>query len=263
MDFLHLVRDWWKPCLEIGIFWFAFYLLFVYIKDSGMMQALKGIVLLVIFFVIAQMLELTTIRWVLSHLFQISIIGFLIIFQPELRRGLTRIGQSPLFKIFLKEEKVVDDVVKAVEAMSKNKIGALIAIEKEMSLKPYIETGISLDAVLTSELLLTIFMPNTPFHDGGAIIQGNRVVAVSCLFPLSQSQKLSRMLGTRHRAGLGLSEETDAAVIVVSEETGVVSVMNQGKVTRGLDDQGLRQYLTELYEPQTPKRRSLFGRSTA
>jgi diadenylate cyclase len=263
MDLLHILRDWWKPCFEIGVFWFTFYLLFVYIKDSGMMQALKGIVLLVVLFVIAQILELSAIRWVLSHFFQISIIGFLIIFQPELRRGLTRIGQSPLFKIFLKEEKVVDDLVKAVEAMSKNKIGALIAVEKEMSLKPYVETGISLDAMLTSELLLTIFMPNTPFHDGGAIIQGNRVAAVSCLFPLSQSQKLSRMLGTRHRAGLGLSEETDAAVIVVSEETGVVSVMNQGKVTRGLDDQGLRQYLTELYKPQTPKRRFLFRRTAA
>ncbi len=263
VDLLRLVHDWWRPCLEIGTFWFTYYLFFVYIKDSGMMQALKGIVLLVVLFVIAQILELTTIRWVLSHFFQISIIGFLIIFQPELRRGLTRIGQSPLFKIFLKEEKVVDDVVKAVEVMSKNKIGALIAIEKEMSLKPYIETGISLDAVLTSELLLTIFMPNTPFHDGGAIIQGNRVAAVSCLFPLSQSQKLSRMLGTRHRAGLGLSEETDAAVIVVSEETGVVSVMNQGKITRGLDDQGLRRYLTDLYKPQAPKRRLLFGRSAA
>lgn len=263
MEALTLLRDWWKPCFEIGTFWFAFYLLFVYIKDSGMMQALKGIVLLVALFIIAQMLELTTIRWVLSHFFQISIIGFIIIFQPELRRGLTRIGQSPLFKIFLKEEKVVDDLVRAVEVMSKNKIGALIAVEKEMSLKPYVETGISLDGILTSELLLTIFTPNTPLHDGGAIIQGNRIVAASCLFPLSQSQKLSRMLGTRHRAGLGLSEETDAAVIVVSEETGAVSVMNQGKVTRGLDDQGLRQYLTELYKPQAPKRRLLFGRSVA
>lgn len=264
MEILALAREWWKPVFEIGVFWFAFYLLFVYIKDSGMIQALKGVVLLVILFFISQILQLTTIRWILSHLFQISIIGFLIIFQPELRRGLTRIGQSPLFKIFLKEEKVVDDIVKAVEVMSKNRVGALIAVEKEMSLKPYVETGIALDAVLTSELLLTIFMPNTPFHDGAAIIQGGRVVAASCLFPLSQSQKLSKMLGTRHRAGLGLSEETDAAVIVVSEETGVVSVMNQGKVTRDLDAQGLRQYLTELYKPPAPKgRRPLLGRGAA
>src|SRR6185436_16951881 len=154
----------------------------------------------VIFFVIAQILELKSILWILSNLFQISIIGFLIIFQPELRRGLARIGQSPLFKIFIKDEKIADEIIRAVLSMSKNRIGALIAIEREASLKPYIESGIPLDGIVTSELLLTIFMPNTPFHDGGVIIQGNRVAAVGCLFPLSQSQKVSKTFGTRHRA---------------------------------------------------------------
>jgi diadenylate cyclase len=250
MEFVDWVQRFWKPLVEVGIFWFAFYLLLVYIKDSGMVQALKGIVLLVLFFFVSQVLELNTIRWILSHLFQISIIGFLIIFQPELRRGLTRIGQSPLFKLFIKEEKVVDDIVRAVMTMSKNRIGALIAIEKEMNLKPYAETGMTLDGLLTSELLLTIFMPNTPFHDGGVIIQGDRVTAVGCLFPLSQSQKLSKTLGTRHRAGLGLSEETDAAVIVVSEETGIISLMLQSKLTRDLTEETLRRNLLSLYQPQ-------------
>lgn len=239
----------WKPAVEIAIFWFAYYLLFVYIKDSGMVQALKGIVLLVVLFVIAQIFELKTIRWILSHLFQISIIGFLVIFQPELRRGLTRIGQSPLFKVFLKEERVVEDVVKAALAMSRDKIGALIAIEKESTLKPFAESGIALDGILTSELLLTIFTPNTPFHDGGVIIQGSRVSAVGCLFPLSQSQKLAKNFGTRHRAALGLSEETDAAVIVVSEETGNITLMTQGNVLSGMDEGRLRRYLAELYAP--------------
>ncbi len=155
--------------LEISVFWFVFYLLFVYIKDSGMIQALKGILILIAFFFVAEILELKSIRWILSHLFQISIIGFLIIFQPELRRGLARIGQSPLFKIFIKDEKIADEIIRGVVSMSKNRIGALIAIERETSLKPYIESGIPLDGVLTSELLMTIFMPNTPFHDGGAI----------------------------------------------------------------------------------------------
>lgn len=239
-----------KPFFEIFIFWFVFYLLFVYIKDSGMVQSLKGLGYLVVFFFVAQVLEFQSIRWLLSHIFQISIIGFLIIFQPELRRGLTRIGQSPLFKIFLKEEKITEEIVKAVIAMSKHRTGALIAIERQIGLKPYIESGIALDGVLTSELLLTIFMPNTPFHDGGAIVQGGRVVAVGCLFPLSQSQKLSKTLGTRHRAGLGLSEETDALVIVVSEETGVITMMNQGKMVREINEEHLRQYLLELYQPQ-------------
>ena len=251
MDFfLQQVAVLWKPAFEIAIFWFAYYLLFVYINDSGMVQALKGLVILIVLFFIAQTLDLRTIGWVLSHLFQISILGFLIVFQPELRRGLARIGQSPLFKLFVKEEKVVDELVSAVLYMSKNRIGSLIAIEKEISLKPFAESGISLDGVVTSELLITIFMPNTPFHDGGVIIQGNRVLAVGCLFPLSQSQKLSKTLGTRHRAALGLSEETDALVLVVSEETGIISVMGQGRITREIDEEKLRQYLTELYQPQ-------------
>lgn len=255
--YLQLLPLLWRPAIEIGVFWLAYYLLFVYIKDSGMVQALKGIVLLVIFFFIAQILELNSIHWILSHLFQISIIAFLIIFQPELRRGLTRIGQSPLFKLFIKEEKVVEDIVKAVISMSQDRIGALIAIEKEVNLKHYADTGIPLDGMLTAELLLNIFSPNTPFHDGAAIIQGDRVVAVGCLFPLSQSDKLSKGLGTRHRAALGLSEESDALVIVVSEETGVISVMSQGHFTRNVDESRLRQQLTDLYQPQKPVRHGL------
>src|SRR3989338_1124589 len=171
-NFTHILQAfpfWWRPVFEMIVFWLAYYLLFVYIKDSGMVQALKGLIILVVFFFIAQILELKTIRWILSHLFQISIIGFIIVFHPELRRGLTRIGQSPLFKLFLKEARLVDEIVKSVISMSRNHVGALIAIEREVGLKPYIESGIALDGVLTSELLLTIFMPNTPFHDGGAV----------------------------------------------------------------------------------------------
>lgn len=238
-----------KPAFEIGVFWLAYTLLFIYIKDSGMTQALRTLVFLVILFFVAQVFELWSIRWVLSHIFQISILGFLIIFQPELRRGLTKIGQSPLFKLFIKEEKIIEEMVTAVISMSKNKVGALIAIEREVNLKPYVETGIALDGVVSTELLLTIFMPNTPFHDGAAVIHGGRVLAVGCLFPLSQSQKISKTLGTRHRAGLGLSEETDALVIVVSEETGILSIMEQGKVTRDIDEEKLRQHLFELYQP--------------
>ncbi len=245
-----------KPLFEISFFWFAYYLLFVYIKDSGMAQALKSLVFLVVLFFVAQIFELWSIRWVLSHLFQISIIGFLIIFQPELRRGLTKIGQSPLFKLFVKEEKIIEEMVAAVVSMSKNRVGALIAIEKEISLKAYIETGIQLDGVVTTELLSAIFMPNSPFHDGAAVIQGGRVIAVGCLFPLSQSQKLSKTLGTRHRAGLGLTEETDALVIVVSEETGIISIMDQGKITRELDEEKLRHQLLELYQPEKARHKA-------
>lgn len=250
MIWIETFQAYWKPLFEISVFWFVFYLLFVYIKDSGMVQALKGIVILVAFFFVSELLGLKSIRWILQHLFQISIIGFLIIFQPELRRGLARIGQSPLFKIFIKDEKVAEEIIRAVVSMSKNRIGALIALEREASLKPYIESGIPLDGVLTSELLMTIFMPNTPFHDGGVIVQGNRVAAVGCLFPLSQSQKVSKTFGTRHRAGLGLSEETDAAVIVVSEESGIISLMMQGRVLQDVDEAKLNEILVEKNETQ-------------
>jgi diadenylate cyclase len=246
LNLLHYAQLYWKPAAEIAVFWFAFYLLFVYIKDSGMMQALKGLFFLVILFFLAVFFELRTVQWVLSHLFQISILGVLIIFQSELRRGLSRIGQSPLFKLFMKEGEVADEVIQAVVSMSKNRIGALIAIEREVSLKTYVESGIQLDAILTAELLTTVFMPNTPFHDGGVLIQGNRVSAVGCLFPLSQSQKLSKVMGTRHRAGFGMSEETDAIVIVVSEETGGISLMIQGHATTNIDEERLRQALREL-----------------
>ncbi len=250
-----MIEVYWRPVFEITVFWFVFYLLFVYIKDSGMAQALKGILVLALFFFLSEIFELRSIRWILQHLFQISIIGFLIIFQPELRRGLARIGQAPLFKIFIKDEKLADEIIRAVVSMSKNRIGALIAIERETSLKPYVESGIALDGVLTTELLMTIFMPNTPFHDGGIIIEGNRVAAVGCLFPLSQSQKVSKTFGTRHRAALGLSEETDAVVIVVSEESGIISLMVQGRVNHDIDEARLKELLVEKGDGQKPVKR--------
>jgi diadenylate cyclase len=214
-----------------------------------MIQALKGLVFLVVLFFAAQSMELTSIRWVLGHLFQISISGVLIIFQTDLRRGLTRIGQTPLFRSLLKEENVVREIIKSVFAMSQSKTGALIAVEREVSLKGYLENGIALDGILSGELIQTIFAHNTPFHDGGIVVQGSRVLAVGCVFPLSSSQKLSKNLGMRHRAALGLSEETDALVIVVSEETGSVTLMNQGKILREIDEEKLRLSLAELYQP--------------
>jgi diadenylate cyclase len=259
MTLTAVLQNWpvyWRPALEIAIFWVAYYLLLIYIKDSGMAQALKGVFFLAAIFFVSELLQLTGISWVLSHLFQISILGFLIVFHPEFRRGLTRIGQSPLFKIFIKEEKLVDELVEAVSIMSRRKIGSIIAIEREMSLKSYTDSGIALDGILSTELLLTIFMPATPFHDGGVVIEGGRVAAVACLFPLSQTQSMSKSLGTRHRAALGLSEETDALVVVVSEETGVVSVMNRGKMIRDLDGPKLKAELMELYQPKQGASRS-------
>ena len=145
---------------------------------------------------------------------------------------------------------MADEIVRAVTSMSKNRIGALIAVEREVSLKPQIESGIFLDGALSSELLITIFMPGTPFHDGGVVVQGNRVMAVGCLFPLSQSKSLSKALGMRHRAALGMSEETDALIIVVSEESGAISLMTGGKVFHGVDPDKLKEQIYAISRPQ-------------
>lgn len=245
------ISSMWKKILEILILWFTYYLVFLFIRGSRAVQLLKGLVLIVLLFVIAQQFGLTTVSWIITKIFPISVLAFLIIFQPELRRGLVRLGQLGMM---LKEEKVIDEIVKSATILSKKKIGALIAIEREIGLRPYIESGVPLDSKVTSELINTIFMPNTPLHDGGIIIEGGTIVAAGCLFPLSQDSRLSKTMGTRHRAAIGLVEETDAVVVVVSEETGAISVAIAGKLTRDLDKETLLKILNNLFRQQKQKR---------
>lgn len=235
-----------KPILEIIILWFVLYRIMLFVKGTRAAQVLKGIVVLIILFFLTQRLGLETLNWILTKLFALSIIAFLIIFQPELRRGLARLGQNHFLGSFLKEEQIIEEIVTAVMNLSQKKIGALIAIEREVSLKTYIESGVSLQSKLTHELLNTIFIPNGPLHDGGVIIEEGCLAAAGCLFPLSQNPRISKTLGTRHRAALGLTEETDAAVVVISEETGAISVAIGGKLTRDLNQEGLAKILTEI-----------------
>jgi diadenylate cyclase len=216
----------------------------LYIKGTRTAQVLKGIFIVVLIFFVTQWVGLDTINWLLTKLIPISIIGLLIIFQPELRRGLARLGQ---FGVFPAKEIIIVEIAKSAVTLSKKKIGALIAIEREIGLRPYIESGVQLDGKVTSELINTIFMPNTPLHDGGVIIQEDRIVAAGCLFPLTQEPHITKTLGTRHRAAIGLSEETDAIVIVVSEETGTVSIAVGGKITRDLNKEALIKTLNNLY----------------
>ncbi|MFH1479602.1 MAG: diadenylate cyclase CdaA [Candidatus Omnitrophota bacterium] len=243
-----------KILVEIGILWFVFYVVLIFARGTRGVHVLKGIVLIVSTFIITQQLGLDTINWIFTKLFAISVVAFLIIFQPELRRGLASIGQPRWSGIFFKEAEVINEVVKAALSLSKKKIGALIAIERESRLRNYVESGIEIDAKVNTELLITIFMPNTPLHDGGVIISGDRIIGASCLYPLTQNPKISRTLGTRHRAGLGLSEETDATVIIVSEETGGVSIATQGKLTHNLDDEALKRVLNNLCKPDKKKK---------
>ncbi|MBL7155518.1 MAG: TIGR00159 family protein [Candidatus Omnitrophica bacterium] len=240
-----------KILIEIAILWFVFYMLLLFIKGTRALQVLKGIVILLIAFLVTKELQLETINWILTKLFTISVIAFVIIFQPELRRGLARIGQ---FGMFSGQQQTLEEIVKAAIVLSKKKIGALIAIEREIGLRPYIESGIKMDSHVTSELLNTIFTPTTPLHDGGVIVQGSIISAAGCLFPLTQNPHVSSSLGTRHRAGMGLSEETDAVVVVVSEETGDVSLSVNGKLTRHLDEKEFARSLNNIFRPKKSKK---------
>jgi len=242
---------------EIGILWAAFYVILIFARGTRGVHVLKGIILIVLFFVITQKLGLDTINWIFTKIFAISVVTFLIIFQPELRRGLASIGQHGWSEIFFKESEIINEVVKAVMALSKRKIGSLIAIERESMLTHYVESGINIDANVSTEILITIFMPNTPLHDGGVIISGDKVVGAGCLFPLTQNPNISRTLGTRHRAGIGLSEETDAVVIIISEETGGVPVATGGRLMRDLDRKTLEHVLNDLRKHEK-KRKGLF-----
>ena len=243
----------WRPILEILFIWILLYSIIRFFQGTRALQVLMGLLFLAVLFNIAKALELHTINWVLTKLFAVGVVAFLIIFQPELRRALARMGQNTMFGSFLKKGGTVDEVVQACEHLARSKIGALIAIERDVGLNNYIESGLTLDAKVSAELLITLFFPNNPTHDGGVVIQGERIAACGSLFPLSQDPHLSRSLGTRHRAAVGLTEETDAVTVVVSEETGAISVSVYGKLTRDLDGESLRRVLTSLF--RTPEER--------
>lgn len=246
MDFIFLV---WRPLLEIIFIWVLTYYLIRFFQGTRAMQVLMGLVIIAVVFNIAKVLELHTINWVLTKLFAVGVVAFLIIFQPELRRGLARIGQNTFGGSVLRKGGALDELIQACEYMARYKIGALIAIERDIGLKNYIESGIQLDGKISQELLITLFTPSTPTHDGGMIIVGDRIASCGSLFPLSQNTELSRFLGTRHRAAVGLTEETDAVCVIVSEERGKVSVAAHGKLTRDLDTDALKRVLMSLFRP--------------
>ena len=246
----------WKPILEIIVLWFVIYNILLFFVGTRAVQVLNGIVILIIAFLIIQLLNLTTLEWLLTKLFGISIIGILIVFQSEIRRGLARLGQGRFFSIMLYErelQEILNEIMDAVYNMSVKKIGALIAIERQARLKTYIESGTSLEAKVSSELIQTIFTTNSPLHDGGIIIREDHIVAAVCLFPLTERTDLNLSLGTRHRAAIGLSEETDALVIVVSEERGIISLAVDGKLIENLSKDDLFGHLRRLLRRQRAK----------
>ena len=211
------------------------------------MQLLLGLIILVVIFLAAKFFELNSIIWVLSKLFAVGVVAILIIFQPEMRRALVRIGAT-MSGGFLKGSGTIEEIIRACDHMSRHRIGALITIERDVGLKNYIESGMMIDAKISAELLWSIFDPHTPTHDGAVIISGDRLASCGSLFPLTQVTNLPPSMGTRHRAAIGLSEESDAVCIVVSEETGNISVAVFGNLTKALDPEDLKKILDGLFK---------------
>ncbi|MEK6567421.1 MAG: diadenylate cyclase CdaA [Candidatus Omnitrophota bacterium] len=246
----------WKAIVEITILWIVFYQIMLFFKGTRAIQVLRGLIVLVFAFFIFQILRLETLDWLMTHFFAISVIGILVIFQPEIRQGLAKLGQQKIFKGALYEEElkeIIAQIVCAVDILSRKKTGALIAIEKEDSLKEYIESGVKIDSRISAELIQTIFTPNSLLHDGGLIIQNTRIIAAGCLFPLTEKPNLDRILGTRHRAAIGLAEQTDAIVVVASEETGDISLCYNGKLFRDLDLEQLSEKLKSNFKNRKNK----------
>lgn len=234
----------WRPFVEISIIAVVIYSIATLIRGTRTAQLFKGLGIVLLLFVISQKLEFLAISWLLTKVFAISLIAFLIVFQPELRRALAKIGQNRLFANFLREDDFIEEITKAVMLLAKKRIGALVVIECSNDLGSFIESGVAMDARLSSELLVSVFMPTTPLHDGAVMIQNERIAAAGCLLPLSENP-LQQRLGTRHRAAVGVSEESDAVVIVVSEETGIVSVVIGGAITRDIGQKRLSEILSE------------------
>jgi diadenylate cyclase len=239
--------------VEIIIISFLLYKILVFIKNTRAWSLLKGITVILVFSLVAALFQMNTILWIIAKAFNVAMMAIIVIFQPELRRALESLGRKNFLSgIFnfdspKKQERFSDrtlsEIVKASFEMGKVKTGALIAVEQNMPLTEYERTGITLDSVLSSQLLINIFEHNTPLHDGAVIVRGDRIVSATCYLPLSDNMELSKELGTRHRAAVGLSEASDALVVVVSEETGAVSVAIGGKLFRNLDAENLKRKL--------------------
>lgn len=234
--------------MDVLITWYFIYHLTLLIKGTKAVQLANGIILIMVARVLAGWAQLTTVTFILDQIVSWSVIGIIVIFQPEIRRGLERLGRVSLFSDSEnsereQQEKLVKELDKAIQYMSKRRIGALITLEQKTGLEEYVETGIKLDALVTGELLINIFIPNTPLHDGAVIIKNNRVQVASAYLPLSDNAMIPKSLGTRHRAAVGISEVTDAITVVVSEETGGVTITRNGQFMVDLSQQEYLKYL--------------------
>ena len=255
---LQLLGQGWRPAIEIAILALALYAVAKYARGTRGAAVFSGfLVLLIALAILTRVLQLQVLIWLLGVVYQVLAVAVVVIFQPELRQLLARLGKWQFFAPAYEQRENIEVIIQTVERLAEVRIGALIAIEQSISLQDAVESGLPVDCVATPEMLECIFFPNNAIHDGGVILKNGRITFAACIFPLTQREDLSKSLGTRHRAAIGLSEETDAVVVVVSEETGSISYAHQGQFVRGLSLEKLRAYLTEVFQASSKPPRSL------
>lgn len=248
-----IYRPTWVDYLDIGIMAVLIYQLFLITRRTRSMQVFKGLLMLVLASYISEMLGLVSVNYLLHSILSNGILVLLILFQPEVKRTLEHLGRSANVgrnKEQDESETPVEEIAKCLQRLSRRRVGALVVIEQKTGLQDFIDTGTRLDAVISASLLENIFEPNTPLHDGAVIIRGDRIEAAACILPLSDNNAISYDLGTRHRAALGVSESTDAMVLIVSEETGIISLAQNGRLTRHLDADAIRKVLRTVYQQE-------------
>lgn len=253
--------------IDIAVIAYIIYQAIKFLRDSRAWQLVKGLVVLLVVYLFATWFELVTLKWLLTIVGESLLVVAVIIFQPELRRVLENVGRSNLRKIGKNQlidserenmEKCISGICKAVSNMHENKVGALIVFERDTPLGEIINTGTPIDAVISDELVQNVFYPKSPLHDGGMVIRGDRIMAAGCILPLTASSDLNSQLGTRHRAAIGMSEASDAVVVVVSEETGIISVASNGKIERGFTQISLREYLNDALITEKENKKSIY-----
>ncbi len=252
---LEFVQVIWRPTLEILLLAVAIYYVFTFVRGTRGAAIVTGfLAIMLTFSLVTALLDLTVLRWLLGSITTFFVVAILVIFQPEIRRMLAQVGNLEVFGNVHEQRENIEVIIQTAERLSEVRIGALIAIELSTPLHDMVESGVPVDCVATPEMLETIFFPNNAIHDGGVIIKGDRITHAACIFPLTRRQDLNKSLGTRHRAAIGLSEETDAVIVAVSEETGAVSYAYKGQLTRGVSLENLRAFLSSiLVAPAKPR----------
>ena len=241
------IQVWWRPLVEVAVLTIAIYYILIFVRGTRGWPIVIGFVVMTGLAFFSQLLKLEVLALLLQTFFAASAFAAVVIFQPELRRMLAELGNLPLFNTAREQRENIEVIIQAVERMAEVRIGAIIAIQQSIHLQEVVESGIVVDCEATPEMLETIFFPNNAIHDGGVILVGDRIAFAACIFPLTQRQDLAKSLGTRHRAAIGLTEETDAVVVVVSEETGAISYAYKGHLVRNITAEELRAFLTSVF----------------